>query len=295
MSSVRPKPVAASGTHRKKPLTEAEKARIWRFHKENPLVTHLDIATFFGIERSTVSKIVHQSYFQEFSVAKDHTTFTSQDASRLPTQRLDTQCALSEWFQDSHSAGIPITRAMIRKQAAIVAANAWKQNNQSNFDENVAEDQSRWNEDAQSSSSPSSSAGDVPAGFPTTSVDSTDPSRFSYADNWNQQQAASCPWDPSLCPAATNYIPFWTGLGPVDNADHISTGITACSPMRTGPARSSNRDASRIQSCSVYSDALLAIDTLHGHLAQTSEPTALDMFCLRHLQERLKGGASLDG
>lgn len=45
---------------------------------------------------------------------------------------------------------------MIRKQAAILAANAWKQNNQSNFDENVAEDQSRWNEDAQSSSSPSS-------------------------------------------------------------------------------------------------------------------------------------------
>lgn len=268
---------------------------------------------------STVSKIVHQSYFQEFSVAKDHTTFTSQDASRLPTQRLDTKCALSEWFQDSHSAGIPITRAMIRKQAAIVAANAWKQNNQSNFDENVAEDQSRWNEDAQSSSSPSSksmysslrlelvshmkadqpkisgSAGDVPAGFPTTSVDSTDPSRFSYADTWNQQQAASCPWDPSLCLAATNYIPFWTGLGPVDNADHISTGIAACSPMRTGPARSSNLDASRIQSCSVYSDALLAIDTLHGHLAQTSEPTALDMFCLRHLQERLKGGAPLDG
>lgn len=105
---------------------------------------------------STVSKIVHQSYFQEFSVAKDHTTFTSQDASRLPTQRLDTQCALSEWFQDSHSAGIPITRAMIRKQAAIVAANTWKQNNQSNADENVAEDQSRWNEDVQSSSSPSS-------------------------------------------------------------------------------------------------------------------------------------------
>lgn len=108
-------------------------------------------------QTSTVSKIVHQSYFQEFSVAKGHTTFTSQDASRLPTQRLDTQCALSEWFQDSHSAGIPITRAMIRKQAAIVAANTWKQNNQqSNLDESVAEDQSRCNDDAQSSSSPSS-------------------------------------------------------------------------------------------------------------------------------------------
>lgn len=141
----------------------------------------------------------------------------------------------------------------------------------------------------------SGSAGDVPPGFPTTSVDSTDPSRFSYADSWNQQQAAFCPWDPSLRLPATNYIPFCTGLGQVDNAEHITTGITSCSPMRAGPARSSDLGASSIQPCSVYSDALLAIDTLHGHLAQTSEPTALDMFCLRHLQERLKGGAPLDG
>lgn len=140
----------------------------------------------------------------------------------------------------------------------------------------------------------SGSAGEVPAGFPTTSVDSTDLSRLSYADTWNHQQAAFCPLDPPLRLAATNYIPFSTGLEPVDNADHISTGITACSPMRTGPAHSADLDASRIQSCSVYSDALLAIDTLHGHLAQTSEPTALDIFCLRHLQERLKGGAPLD-
>lgn len=141
----------------------------------------------------------------------------------------------------------------------------------------------------------SGSAGDVPAGFVTTSVDSTDPSRFSYADTWNQQQAAFCPWDPPSRLAATNYIPVWTGHGPVDNVDHVFTGITACSPMRTGPARSSDLDASGIQSCSVYSDALHAIDTLHGHLAQNSEPTALDMFCLRHLQERLKGGAPLEG
>lgn len=81
----------------------------------------------------------------------------------------------------------------------------------------------------------------------------------------------------------------------MDNADHISTDIRACSPIRTGPALSSDLDASGIQACPVYSDVLLAIDTLHGHLAQTSEPTALDMFCLRHLQERLKGGAPLDG
>lgn len=140
----------------------------------------------------------------------------------------------------------------------------------------------------------SGSTGSVPAGFVTASVDSTDPSNFSYADTWNQQQAAICPWDPPSRLAATNDISGWTGLGTVDNADHISTGIAACSPLRTGSAHSSDLDASRIQFCSVNSDALHAIDTLHGHLAQNSEPTALDMFCLRHLQERLKGGAPLE-
>ncbi len=56
MSSLRPQPVLApGGSHRKKPLTEAEKAQIWRFHKENPLVTHLDIASTFKQESSVQS------------------------------------------------------------------------------------------------------------------------------------------------------------------------------------------------------------------------------------------------
>lgn len=131
------------------------------------------------------------------------------------------------------------------------------------------------------------------ASFVTTPANSTEPSHFSYADTWNQQQAAFSSWGPASRLAGTNNIPGWTGLGPVNNVDHISTDVVApCSPMPTGPARSSDLDASSIQ---FYSEALHAIDTLHGHLAQTSEPTALDLFCLRHLQERLKGGAPLDG
>ena len=141
----------------------------------------------------------------------------------------------------------------------------------------------------------SGSAGSLPSGIITTPVDSTNSSHFSYADTWNQQRAAFSSWDPPSRLSGTNNIPGWTGLGPVNNADHISTGITPCSPMPTEPAHSSDLDASRNQFCSVYSDAIHAINTLHGHLAQTSEPTALDMFCLRHLQERLKGVAPLDG
>lgn len=371
MSSVRPKPVAASGTHRKKPLTEAEKARIWRFHKENPLVTHLDIASTFTCGWSFQVSAVDQyngsairfdwlkfecaAFFgieRRYGIADEQ-----EDKSSLPlndklapSQKLYIRVIFKN-FPLRKTVQLSLRKMHPDSQRNVLILNALFQNG---FKTAIAQEypsQGPWSESRQQYLLPthgnriispistrtwpkinrdgmkmlnrrvhprvslciphsdlelfghakadqrkiSGSAGDVPAGFVTTPVDSTDPSRFSYADTWNQQQAAFCPWDPPSRLAATNYIPVWTGPGPVDNADHVSTGITACSPIRTGPAPSSNLDASRIQSCSVYSDALLAIDTLHGHLAQTSEPTALDMFCLRHLQERLKGEAPQDG
>ena len=37
-------PPPAPVPHRKRPLTEVDKAEIWKYHQLNPLVTHLDIA-----------------------------------------------------------------------------------------------------------------------------------------------------------------------------------------------------------------------------------------------------------
>ena len=44
MLSTLPQPRPGPNQCRKKPLTQTEKAQIWRYHKENPHVTHLDIA-----------------------------------------------------------------------------------------------------------------------------------------------------------------------------------------------------------------------------------------------------------
>lgn len=371
MSSIRPKPVAASGPHRKKPLTEAEKARIWRFHKENPLVTHLDIASTFSCGWSFQVSAVDQyngsairfdwlklecaAFFgieRRYGLADeqgDKLSLPLNDKT-APSQKLYIR-VISKNFPWPKTIQLSRRKMPPDSKRNVLILNAPFQNG---FKTAIAQEypsQGPWSESRQRYLLPThgnriispistrtwpkinhhgmkmlnrrvhprvslciphselelcrpakadqrqiaGSASSVPAGFVTTSVDSTDPSHFSDADTWNQQQAAFSPWDPPSRLAGTNDIPVWTGLGPVNNTDHVSTGIIPCSSMRTGPARSSDLDASRIQCCSGYSDALHAIDTLHGHLAQTFEPTALDMFCLRHLQERLKGCAPLDG
>lgn len=372
MSSLRPKPVvAAAGTHRKKPLTEAEKARIWRFHKENPLVTHLDIASTFTCSWSSQVSAVDQYNGSTkridwlklecaafFGIERRYGSANEQgDKSSLslidkiaPSQKLCIR-VISKNFPLQKTIQLSLHKIPLGSKRNVLILNVLYQNG---FKTAIAQEypsQGPWSESRQlyllpthgnriispistrtwpkisrdgtkmlnrqvhprvslciphselhssnyakaDQSQISGSTGSVPAGFVTTSVDDIESSHFSYADTWNQQQAAFSPWDPPSRLAGTNDIPVWTGLGPVNNADHTSTGTTLCSPMRIGPTRSSDLEASSTQFCSVYSDALHAIDTLHGHLAQTSEPTALDMFCLRHLQERLKGGAPLDG
>lgn len=366
MSSIRPKPAAASGSHRKKPLTEAEKARIWRFHKENPLVTHLDIASTFtcgcsfqvsAVDQYKGSDIILDWLRLEcaafFGIERRYGLNEEQgDKSSLPlndktapSQRLYIR-VISKNFPLPKTIQLSLHKMPPGSKHNVLILNALYQNG---FMTAIAQEypsQERWSESRQRYLQPthgnritspistrtwlkvnrdgmkllnrrvrprvglcisyseleswnqaktnqSQSSGS--ASFVTTPANSTDPSHFSYADTWNQQQAAISSWDPPSGLAGTNNIPGWTGLEPVNNADHVSTGTTPCSPMPTGPARSSDLDGSSIQFCSVYSNASHAIDTLHGHLAQTSEPTALDMFCLRHLRERLKGGAPLDG
>lgn len=45
------KSARAASDFRKHQLTELEKAEIWQFYQENPIVTHSDVASFFGVER----------------------------------------------------------------------------------------------------------------------------------------------------------------------------------------------------------------------------------------------------
>lgn len=366
MSSLRTKPAAASGNPRKKPLTEAEKARIWRFHKENPLVTHLDIAStftcgcpfqlsavgqckgcdikfgwlklecaaFFGIERrygladeqgeklsiplndriAPSQRLYIKVIFKNFLLPKT----VQLSLRKMPPDfkrnvlilhalyqiGFKTSIALEYPSQERWSESRQRYLQLVRGNRTIspISTRTWPKINRGGMkmlNRRVRPQVSFYfpysKLESWSHAKTNQSQFSGPASFATMPANSNGPPHFPYAGTWDQQQAAFSSWVPPSRPAGTNYIRGWTGFGPVNNPDSIPTDITPSSPNLTGPAPSSDLDASSTQFLPVHPDALLAIDTLHDHLAQTSEPTALDFFCLGHLQDRLKGEAPLDG
>ncbi|KAF1843286.1 uncharacterized protein K460DRAFT_407648 [Cucurbitaria berberidis CBS 394.84] len=94
---------------KRKSLTVADRNQIYQFHEDNPLVTHGSIAAIFGVERSTVSKIVQKSYH-----GPQPTVAMSGHASRV-------EIKLLEWTHDCRKKGIKVTRDMIRTQATVLA------------------------------------------------------------------------------------------------------------------------------------------------------------------------------
>ena len=79
-------------------------------------------------QRSTVSKIVHRSQYEDVSTENFYAAPTHNSNSPNQGQCLDAQQALKEWVKDQHQKGVPLNRAMVRKKAAVFAAMAWSQN-----------------------------------------------------------------------------------------------------------------------------------------------------------------------
>ena len=90
--------------------------------------------------RSTVSKIVHQSQYEDVSSENHHAAPAQDSKSPNQAQCLDAQQALVDWIKDQQQKGIPLTRAIVRKKAAIFAAMAWSQN-KSNVEGSSASEQ----------------------------------------------------------------------------------------------------------------------------------------------------------
>lgn len=83
-------------------------------------------------ENSTVSKIVHQEQkqWQNPRNDSDQSSSSYQELPHGPLPNLKVECALDEYFRDSQRKGLPVTWAMVRKKAAIVAATTWMENKQ---------------------------------------------------------------------------------------------------------------------------------------------------------------------
>ncbi|CAG5190106.1 uncharacterized protein ALTATR162_LOCUS12132 [Alternaria atra] len=114
--------VSASSTHSpnsskpRKTLTNSERRRMCQYHEENPTVNQTEIGAMFGVERSTVSKVLRQ---KEKYLYQD-------DGSRSPIKRSkgkfpDIKRTLSNWARNHQRQGLPLSDAIIREKARFFA------------------------------------------------------------------------------------------------------------------------------------------------------------------------------
>ncbi|KIM95037.1 hypothetical protein OIDMADRAFT_60194 [Oidiodendron maius Zn] len=96
----------------RKTLTDKERRRMCEFHEANPTVKQTEIGAMFGVERSTVSKVLRQREKYLFP----------EDRSLSPVKRTkgkfpDIEKALSVWVKNNHKKGLALTDAAITEQA----------------------------------------------------------------------------------------------------------------------------------------------------------------------------------
>lgn len=114
-------PVSAGSTQTRtstprKTLTDTDRRRMCQYHEENPTVKQTEIGALFGVERSTVSKVLRQ---------KDKYLY-QDDGSRSPIKRSkskfpDIERTLSNWARNHQRQGLPLTDAIIREKARFFA------------------------------------------------------------------------------------------------------------------------------------------------------------------------------
>ncbi|EZF10942.1 hypothetical protein H112_07860 [Trichophyton rubrum D6] len=98
-------------------LTDAERRRMCLYHQENPHVKQTEIGAMFGVERSTVSKVLRQ---------KEKYLFPD-DGRRSPVKKAkgkfpDIERALSNWVKNHQRQGGEINDALIREKAMFFAS-----------------------------------------------------------------------------------------------------------------------------------------------------------------------------
>ncbi|CAF9908861.1 MAG: hypothetical protein HETSPECPRED_008753 [Heterodermia speciosa] len=106
-----PKPHPPQPTARKT-LTDNDRRRMCQYHEDNPSVKQTEIGAMFGVERSTVSKVLRQK----------EKYLSTEDGSRSPVKRSkgkfpDIERALSIWAKNHQKQGLPLNDDIIRDKA----------------------------------------------------------------------------------------------------------------------------------------------------------------------------------
>lgn len=98
-------------------LTDADRRRMCLYHEEHPNVKQTEIGAMFGVERSTVSKVLRQKEKYLYS----------DDGSRSPIKKSkgkfpDIERALSNWVRNYQRQGGHLSDATIREKALFFAS-----------------------------------------------------------------------------------------------------------------------------------------------------------------------------
>ncbi|KAI4188189.1 MAG: hypothetical protein L6R41_002315 [Letrouitia leprolyta] len=110
-----PKPIPTPPSGRRT-LTDQDRRRMCQYHEENPTVKQTEIGSLFGVERSTVSKVLrHKDKYLHLD-----------DGSRSPIKRAkgkfpDIERAVSVWAKNHQRQGLPLNNEMIRDKARVFA------------------------------------------------------------------------------------------------------------------------------------------------------------------------------
>ncbi|PGH17335.1 hypothetical protein AJ79_01219 [Helicocarpus griseus UAMH5409] len=109
-------PISSSAPTPRRTLTDTDRRRMCQYHEENPHVKQTDIGAMFGVERSTVSKVLRQ---KEKYLYPD-------DGSRSPIKKSkgkfpDIERALSNWVKNHQRQGAQLSDAMIKEKALFFA------------------------------------------------------------------------------------------------------------------------------------------------------------------------------
>lgn len=97
-------------------LTDSDRRKMCEYHNENPNVKQTEIGAMFGVERSTVSKVLRN---------KDK-YLVQEEGNRSPIRRSkskfpDIERTLSQWVKNRISQRLPLDDTTIRDQARIFA------------------------------------------------------------------------------------------------------------------------------------------------------------------------------
>ncbi|TKA68584.1 hypothetical protein B0A55_08379 [Friedmanniomyces simplex] len=117
--SMRPTPTP------RKTLTDLDRKRMCQYAEDHPNAKQTEIGAIFGVERSTVSKVLRQKEKYLFQ----------DDGSRSPIKRAkgrspDIERALAVWAKNQERKGLPLTDEVIREKARAFASTTTTPENQ---------------------------------------------------------------------------------------------------------------------------------------------------------------------